>query len=143
MLPKVLISLLALLMLSACGSSGNNLEKLHGKWQMDNQKTVELSKEFGKMSKEMKAELLGRLEQKKIVFDVFAKQVAIVFGPENSKGMVLPFQIKKDSGNTISISINGGKSIKIIFEKDNRIIINAPEYHNVWGFPEVVFTKIP
>lgn len=143
MLLRGLISLLALLMLSACGSSGNSLEKLHGKWQMDNQKTVELSKEFGKMSKEMKAELLGRLEQKSIVFDVFAKQVAFVFGSEKQGGIMLPFQVKKDSGNTISISINSSKPVKITFEKDNRIVMNAPEYHNTWGFPDIVFIKVP
>lgn len=143
MFPKCLIFLLALLMLSACSTSGNSLEKLHGKWQMDNQKTVELSKEFGKMSKEMKAELLGRLEQKGIIFDVFAKRAAFVFGPENQGGMMLPFQVKKDSGNTISISFNGGRPVKITFEKDNRIIMNAPDYHNMWGFSDVVFVKVP
>ena len=60
-LGRVAMLMVAIFLLGACGSSGNNLEKLHGSWNLDRQKTVDLSKEYGKMSKEMKAELLGRM----------------------------------------------------------------------------------
>ena len=75
-LGRVAMLMVAIFLLGACGSSGNNLEKLHGSWNLDRQKTVDLSKEYGKMSKEMKAELLGRMGQPSMQIDVFSKKIA-------------------------------------------------------------------
>ena len=102
---RVAMMMVVALLLGACGSSGNNLEKLHGSWNLDQQKTVDLSKEYGKMSKEMKAELLGRMGQPSMKIDVFSKKIALIKGPQD-QGLVLPFEVKKDSGDTLIIIIN-------------------------------------
>ena len=102
---RVAMIMMVALLLGACGSSGNNLEKLHGSWNLDQQKTVDLSKEYGKMSKEMKAELLGRMGQPSMKIDVFSKKIALIKGPQD-QGLVLPFEVKKDSGDTLIILIN-------------------------------------
>ena len=141
-LGRVTLMVVVALFLCACGSSGNNLEKLHGKWQMDKKATVELSKEFGKMSKEMKAELIGRLGQHGLEFDVFAKDILFVFDNATHGTLRLPFEVKKDSGDTISISVNREQPTKITFEKDNIIIVDSSRLQHVTGIPEMVFVKV-
>lgn len=141
MVKKILTLAAMMLLLTACGSDGNNFEKLHGKWQMDKQSTVEMSKEYGKMSKEMKAELVGRMRQNALVFDVFAKQIAFHF--ENDQGGIgLPFEVKKDSGDTIVISVNKEPPTKIVFEKNNKIIVSSSKFSYSAGVDIIVFNKV-
>lgn len=142
MMMRGLVALLAIFTLAACGSDGNNLEKLHGKWQMDKAATVELSKEYGKMSKEMKAEIVGRLGQHGLAFDVIAKNILFIYDNASFGTLQLPFEVKKDGGNTISISVNREPPTKIVFESDNKIIVTSSRLQQATSIPEMVFIKV-
>lgn len=142
MIFRGLIALLAIFTLAACGSNGNNLEKLHGKWQMDKAATVSRSKEYGKMSKEMQAELVGRTKGGQLIFDVFAKQVTATTEAANEGGITLPFEVKKDSGDTLSLVVARDIPTKIVFEKDNIIVLSSTKLSNASGLAESVFIKV-
>ena len=91
------------------------------------------------MSKEMKAELLGRMGQPSMQIDVFSKKIALIKGPQD-QGLVLPFEVKKDSGDTLIILINQSET-KIVFDGSKKMTINTHFFKNVTGFSELAFVK--
>ena len=127
--------------LLACGSSGNNLEKLHGKWSVDKKETVDLSPEYGKMSKEMKSELTSRMVRPSLIFDVLGKTVEIYYTENQKDGFILPFEVKKDKSDIIVITLNRGAPVEITFDSERKIIMRSKVFLQQTGFAEIVLTK--
>ena len=127
--------------LLACGSSGNNLEKLHGKWSVDRKETVDLSPEYGKMSKEMKSELISRIVRPSLIFDVLGKTVEIYYTENQKDGFTLPFEVKKDKSNIIVITLNRGAPVEIIFDSERKITMRSKVFLQQTGFAEIVLKK--
>ena len=127
--------------LLACGSSGNNLEKLHGKWSVDRKETADLSKEYGKMSKKMKSELISRMVRPSLNFDVLGKTVEIYYTENQKDAFILPFEVKKDKSNIIVITLNSSAPIEIIFDSERKIIMRSKVFLQQTGFAEIVLTK--
>ena len=127
--------------LLACGSSGNNLEKLHGKWSVDKKETVDLSPEYGKMSKEIKSELTSRMVRPSLIFDVLGKTVEIYYTENQKNGFTLPFEVKKDKSNIIVITLNRGSPVEITFDSERKIIMRSKVFLQQTGFAEIALTK--
>ena len=142
---RILSTLVGVLVVSsfllACGSSGNNLEKLHGKWSVDKKETVDLSPEYGKMSKEMKSELTSRMVRPSLIFDVLGKTVEMYYTENQKDGFILPFEVKKDKSNIIVITLNRGAPVEITFDSERKIIMRSKVFLQQTGFAEIVLTK--
>lgn len=140
------------LLLCACGSNGGALEKLHGNWFIDREKTIEMSEEYGKMSADMRKEFSNRIYPVTIGFDVFSKEMKVYMHKEHKDdGDLTPiaamqFKVLDDNGDYIKICSTYDKkeSLEIKFITDKEIIIKnkAKGARKLVAFDSLVMNKI-
>ncbi|MBB5143658.1 hypothetical protein [Desulfovibrio intestinalis] len=100
-----------------------------------------MSKEYGKMSKEMKSELISRMVRPSLNFDVLGKTVEIYYTETQKDAFILPFEVKKDKSNIIVITLNSSAPIEIIFDSERKIIMRSKVFLQQTGLAEIVLTK--
>ena len=108
---------------------------------MDKKETVDLSPEYGKMSKEMKSELISRMVRPSLIFDVLGKTVEIYYTENQKDGFTLPFEVKKDKSNIIVITLNRGAPVEIRFDSERKITMRSKGFLQQTGFAEIVLKK--
>lgn len=127
MIKNICILISIIIVLCACGSEYNGVEKIHGKWIINKYNTINKSKEFGKMSNEKKKEFSERILTLFVEFDILSKCLIISILRNNieQNRIVSEFKVTKDKGDYLELKVNKREEVDIKILNDNEIIMKV------------------